>query len=159
MTHATVDTQYVFGHSEPELARLRSQADFYSDITRSALGLVGIVPGMRVLDAGCGAGDVSLLLAQKVGPAGEVIAVDFAEDAVRSCAERMSGAGFDTVHVLREDVSTLSLDAPVDAVFWPAFAYAPSRSRAGIAKPGQAGRARRRCGFPGVRYRRGRLVS
>ena len=36
----------------------------------------------RVLDVGCGAGDVSFLLARMVGPSGTVVGVDRSEDAV-----------------------------------------------------------------------------
>jgi SAM-dependent methyltransferase len=36
----------------------------------------GITTGMRVLDVGCGVGDVSLLTAELVGPTGKVVGVD-----------------------------------------------------------------------------------
>jgi len=36
----------------------------------------GLRPGMRVLDVGCGEGDVSFLVAELVGPRGSVLGVD-----------------------------------------------------------------------------------
>jgi ubiquinone/menaquinone biosynthesis C-methylase UbiE len=117
MTSATIaDRPYVLGHEKAELERLRRQADFYSTITEQALRRAGIVSGMRVLDAGCGAGDVTLLLAELVGASGEVIGVDRAAEAVATASERTASAGLDNVHFLQDDITTVSLDAPVDAV-------------------------------------------
>ena len=65
---------YVLGHSEDELKRLIDQARFFGDLTAQVLHLAGLGPGMRVLDVGCGAGDVSFLAASIVGPQGVVIA-------------------------------------------------------------------------------------
>lgn len=42
----------------------------------------GIAAGMRVLDIGCGTGDVSMLLADAVGPSGKVVGIDREERAV-----------------------------------------------------------------------------
>ena len=45
---------------------------------RTAVARLGIVPGMRVLDAGCGAGETLKLLAAAAGPQGLVAGVDLA---------------------------------------------------------------------------------
>ena len=42
----------------------------------------GISPGMRVLDIGCGVGDVSMIAAEIVGPTGKVLGIDNAEKAL-----------------------------------------------------------------------------
>ena len=67
---------YVCGHSGGELERLEMQGDFFAGMTRSILADAGLVPGMRVLDIGCGAGDVSFLAAEMVGPSGWVMGID-----------------------------------------------------------------------------------
>ncbi len=41
--------------------------------------LKGLKPGMKVLDVGCGTGDLAMEAARQVGSRGEVIAVDFSE--------------------------------------------------------------------------------
>ncbi len=117
MATATSERQYVLGHTDSEMDRLQKQSDFYSGITKQALALAGIQPGMRVLDAGCGAGDVSLQLARHVGPTGEVIAIDRAPEAVALTIERASRTGFENLHGIQGDITDLQLDAPVDAVF------------------------------------------
>lgn len=43
---------------------------------------IGLAPGMRVLDVGCGNGDLSRLVARLVGPDGEVIAIDRSPEAM-----------------------------------------------------------------------------
>ncbi|MFG1934251.1 methyltransferase domain-containing protein [Mycobacterium sp. NPDC048908] len=45
-------------------------------ITARLLATAGIEPGMRVLDIGCGPGDVSMLIAEFVGPTGNVGGID-----------------------------------------------------------------------------------
>ena len=58
---------YVLGHSDRELDRLTTQARMFEPFTRQLLLQAGICPGMRVLDVGCGSGDVSFLAAGLVG--------------------------------------------------------------------------------------------
>jgi ubiquinone/menaquinone biosynthesis C-methylase UbiE len=84
---------YVLGHSERELARLEKQAGFYAEATRDGLRKAGIVPGMRVLDVGCGVGDVSLIAAGLVGPSGEVTGIDISAGAVAIATARAGKQG------------------------------------------------------------------
>jgi len=65
-----------------------------------------------VLDAGCGGGGVTELLLERL-PAGRVVAVDADAAMVAEARERL-GARAD---VLRQDLTELELDAPVDAAF------------------------------------------
>jgi ubiquinone/menaquinone biosynthesis C-methylase UbiE len=67
---------YVLGSSPRELSRLSLQAQIIQPITERLLRESGVTRGMRVLDLGCGAGDVSLLAAEMVGPTGVVVGID-----------------------------------------------------------------------------------
>ena len=47
-----------------------------------------ILPGMRVLDLGCGTGDMALDAWKRVGPSGEVVGLDFSEQMLAMAAEK-----------------------------------------------------------------------
>src|SRR5882757_11549895 len=79
---------YLLGHADIEVERLLLQARLYDKDTEHALHLAGLRPGMRVLDVGCGPGDVSFLAARLVGPTGEVVGVDRAAAAVAAARGR-----------------------------------------------------------------------
>lgn len=111
-TNSTSD--YVLGHADAELQRLAEQAAFYADLTEDAFRRAGLAPGMRVLDVGCGAGDVSLLAAAAVGPTGEVLGIDRSADAVATAERRAAAAG---VAHARFAVSEIDAVAPGDAGF------------------------------------------
>ena len=84
---------YQPGDSERELARLERQATFFSGMTRDVLGRAGLRPGMRVLDLGCGVGDVSMVAADLVGPAGQVLGLDLSTAALGVATRRLAAAG------------------------------------------------------------------
>ncbi len=59
--------------------RLQVLARKFWPATSEFLERAGVSPGMRCLDLGCGGGDVSLRLAQLVGPNGHVLGIDMDE--------------------------------------------------------------------------------
>ena len=64
------------GRSPHEARRLRAQSRLWGQSTGRLLDRVGLAPGMRCLDAGCGSGETMRLLAQRVGPSGRVTGLD-----------------------------------------------------------------------------------
>jgi len=133
---------YILGHADPELDRLISQAHFFGDLTTHLLQLAGLKPGMRVLDVGCGAGDVSFLAAKLVGPKGTVIGVDKSLEAIALAARRASSARLMNMQFLTSDLLDLALEEPVDALIGRfVLVYFPDpaallRHLAGFVKPG-----------------------
>jgi SAM-dependent methyltransferase len=117
MTTATMpraDTLYVLGCSKHEHRRLMAQADRIAPFTRRFLLAAGIAPGMRVLDVGCGPGDVSLLAAEVVGPTGEVVGVD-RDPGVLAVARSRATATPWAIFV-QGDFRELPVEEPFDAV-------------------------------------------
>ena len=105
-----VDDGYILGHHESELRRLVAQASLLRPLTERLLRDAGLAPGMRVLDAGCGVGDVAMLAASIVGPSGQVVGVD-REAAVVDVARRRAADGGLTIDYRQcavEDVEDLA---------------------------------------------------
>jgi ubiquinone/menaquinone biosynthesis C-methylase UbiE len=110
------DQIYVLGHSERELARLERQAAFFAEMTRDALVRAGIGPGMRVLDVGCGVGDVSSVAAELVGPTGKVHGIDISPEAVSIATSRMRADGRDAVRFSVASIESFENYGDFDAV-------------------------------------------
>jgi SAM-dependent methyltransferase len=87
----------------------------------SALGLaamerLSLRPGMRVLDVGCGCGDTTLALADRVGASGSVLGVDVSGPMLARARER--AAGHPHVAFLQADAQTHRFEpATFDAAF------------------------------------------
>ena len=112
-TELVEDTEYALGRHDGEYDRLITQARQLAPLTRRVFTAAGIEAGMRVLDVGCGVGDVSALLAELVGPTGQVVGVDLDADAVRVATER--NAGLDHVAFVTGDAREVNSE-PFDAV-------------------------------------------
>jgi len=108
--------EYILGHDAGELDRLIKQAAFFGDLTEHTLRKSGLGPGMKVLDVGCGAGDVSLLAASIVGPTGSVTGIDMNADSVTLARSRVEAAKIPNVAFEAADITKLPYVAEFDAV-------------------------------------------
>ena len=84
MNETTPRPEYMLGHSDVEIQRLIQQGAILRPITERLLRVAGVSEGMRVLDVGCGGGDVSFLAAELVGPSGSVLGIDRNPEALGS---------------------------------------------------------------------------
>jgi SAM-dependent methyltransferase len=107
---------YVLGHSGREIERLKAQARLIDPITKRFFREAGIVPGMRVLDVGSGAGDVAFLVADMVGETGGVVGVDRVPAAIDAARVRSSARSVRNVEFQTGDPAEMTFDAPFDAV-------------------------------------------
>lgn len=107
---------YVLGASEPETRRLIRQGRSHNPSTRRLLEEAGVSRGMRVLDAGSGAGDVALIAAELVGPEGSVLGVDKNPLVLAAARGRASEAGLANVSFLEGDLGAAELSDGFDAV-------------------------------------------
>jgi 2-polyprenyl-3-methyl-5-hydroxy-6-metoxy-1,4-benzoquinol methylase len=89
----------------PEILRVR----------RAGFDALEAGAGMRLLDAGCGGGEVARQLASLAGPGGGVTALDYSAATIEAARSRHDGGNVDYV---RGDVSRLDLgDGSVDGVW------------------------------------------
>jgi len=107
---------YILGHSQHETRRLILQHQIYGPITRRFFEAAGIGRGMKVLDVGSGAGDVALLVADLVGPAGRVVGVDMNAGILDTARERAAVAGWRNVEFHAGDFTTVVTERDFDAV-------------------------------------------
>ena len=73
--------------------------------------------GARVLDVCCGFGDSTRRIAAMVGPRGEALGVDCADNFVRAAAEDARHAGIGNASFFAADVQTDDLRGPYDCAF------------------------------------------
>jgi ubiquinone/menaquinone biosynthesis C-methylase UbiE len=104
------------GHSDRERRRLALQASILNPFTEHLLARTGLRAGMTVLDFGCGIGDVSLIAARLVGPAGRVTAIDLDSDALASAQARAREQSLSNISFVRASIDAFEPEAPADAV-------------------------------------------
>jgi ubiquinone/menaquinone biosynthesis C-methylase UbiE len=73
--------------------------------------------GARVLDVGCGFGDSTRLIAASVGPRGEAVGVDCAENFIRAAEQETTRSGIGNASFLVADVQSEDLRGPYDFGF------------------------------------------
>ncbi len=73
--------------------------------------------GARVLDVGCGFGDSTRLIANRVGPRGEAVGVDCAENFIKASEQETRDAGLRNAAYFVADVQTDDLRGPYDFAF------------------------------------------
>jgi SAM-dependent methyltransferase len=73
------------------------------------LELVGLAPGMRVLDLGTGTGEQAIDAAQLVGPTGHVLATDVDPAMLRGVDEAIRAAGVTNVETRQGDAQALDV--------------------------------------------------
>jgi SAM-dependent methyltransferase len=112
------DPGYQFGSGigAEEVARLELQGAALAPATRMILAEAGIRPGMRVLDLGCGAGDVTFVAAGLVGSDGFVVGVDRSPEALARARLRAGQRGLAQVQFVQGDLGDPAPGGPFDAI-------------------------------------------
>ena len=107
---------YPLGHSERELERLAVQARDLAAHTTVLFRRAGISAGHRVLDLGCGTGDVSFIAAEIVGPSGHVVGIDRSPAAIDAARERARRVGHLNVTFKVGYVEDLAIGGEFDVI-------------------------------------------
>jgi ubiquinone/menaquinone biosynthesis C-methylase UbiE len=109
-TTMPVDT-YLLGHRPLEQDRLQQQAEFLVDEANALFDQIGIAPGDRVVEIGCGPRGCLELLAERVGPDGAVVGVEPNAEAVARARSHVERRGLRNVQVLQADGRSTGLPA------------------------------------------------
>lgn len=108
--------RYPLGYSDSEAERLVVQASYFEDLTADVLRRAGLAHGMRVLDLGCGVGDVSMLAAAMVGPDGSVFGLDRNRSSVETARRRAEALHISNVRFETAELDTFETTEIFDAV-------------------------------------------
>jgi ubiquinone/menaquinone biosynthesis C-methylase UbiE len=106
----------VCGHSARELERLERQGAFFEETSRRFLETAGLDRDMRVLDVGCGIGDLSFLAADIVGAGGSVLGIDHAFEPLAKAKTRADTGGVENVEFRQTGIEDVALGRSVDAL-------------------------------------------
>lgn len=97
-----------------EFLDARKTVEGEREVKELILDLLGLKPGARVLDVGCGTGDDAREIAGRVGPSGRVVGIDLSEFLVNESRRRADGLGL-PVEFRQGDVRRLDFpDASFD---------------------------------------------
>jgi SAM-dependent methyltransferase len=107
---------YVMGHDDRERRRLSLQASILNPLSDQLLRRAGISPGLRVLDIGCGVGELSMVAARLVGRSGRVTGIDIDDGALAIASARAREQGLSQIDFVHGDISAFRAEAPYDAV-------------------------------------------
>jgi tRNA A58 N-methylase Trm61 len=111
---------YVLGGTSREHERLSRQARIFNPFTERLFRNAGISRGQRVLDIGSGVGDVAMLVAQLVGPTGEVVGVERDANTLTKARSRVAEAQLRNVSFVEADIGQIASSKlrskPFDAV-------------------------------------------
>jgi ubiquinone/menaquinone biosynthesis C-methylase UbiE len=116
MHTAQAATDYVLGSTDAEHERLTRQARTLEPYTERLFRDAGLGRGQRVLDIGCGVGDVALLAASLVAETGHVIGVDRDAVALAKARSRAGAARTTNVRFVETDLADLPIDSEFDAI-------------------------------------------
>jgi ubiquinone/menaquinone biosynthesis C-methylase UbiE len=87
----------------------------------AVLDSLDLAPGMRVLDAGCGPGRLTIPAAERVGPTGHVVAVDVQEAMLARLQSAVAARGIRNVRPVRAALDDLEAVLPDAGTYDRAF--------------------------------------
>ena len=116
MTGSAAD--YFIGVHPRELERLRDQHAAWLPETQALWDAAGFRSGQHIVDLGCGPGFTTFDLAQRVGPTGEITALDKASPFLDYVREESGRRGLTNIRALEIDLTTVAAVSGVhDAAF------------------------------------------
>ena len=125
---------YPLQSSERERRRLKMQSQALIPMSLRLLDGAGVGPGSRVLELGCGNGELTKLIAQRVGPSGQVVAIDRDPAQIDAAGQTLHAEGLGNVVLQVAEAEAFSPDRPFDAVIARYFLLYATDPEAMVAK-------------------------
>ena len=101
--------QYFLGHASAEQQRLRQQAEELAEESAWLFDRIGIRPGARVVEVGCGPQGCLELLSERVGVEGSVVGIEISDEAVELAREFLEERRITNAQVLHGDAKSAAL--------------------------------------------------
>ena len=101
--------QYFLGYSPAEQQRLQRQAQELAPDANQLFDRIGVRPGFRAVEIGCGPLGFLEILSQRVGPTGSVVGVEINADAAALARKHLADNGIRNVEVLQRDAEATGL--------------------------------------------------
>jgi ubiquinone/menaquinone biosynthesis C-methylase UbiE len=141
MTH--LPEHYILATGGKDAKRLRLLHEVYRPGTETLFHRVGLRGGQRVVEIGCGSGNIACWVAQQIGPRGSVMAIDVASDQIEQARQQAQRRNLRNIEFQVADAYSPRLpEGSFDLVYCrlvlmhltrPAAALAAMR---GLARPG-----------------------
>jgi len=107
----TTQSGYLLGASTDERNRLIFQGEMFRSDTERLLDRCDIRPGCRAVDIGCGPLGIVDLLAERVGPGGEVTGLDHSAEMIEMARQSVAERGLGNVRLVQADGGASGLEA------------------------------------------------
>jgi SAM-dependent methyltransferase len=114
--------------------RLRLLASAMAPFTGALFDDAGISPGMRVLDAGCGGGDVTRELARRVGPKGHALGMDMDAVEIELARSEAAADAIGNVAYRAGNILTDAIGERFDAIYARFLLSHLAQPEAGLAR-------------------------
>ena len=101
--------QYFLGHASAEQQRLRQQAEELAEESAWLFDRIGIRPGARVVEVGCGPQGCLELLSERVGVEGSVVGIEISDEAVGLARAFLDERRITNAQVLHGDAKSAAL--------------------------------------------------
>ena len=135
------DPQATF--DEASAAYEEASRDYWQQLSRETVRRLRLQPGERVLDVPCGNGPSLVMAAELVGPAGQVVGIDYADGMLSVAREKVRASGLANIDVRQGDMTAIAPPGePYDAllcvlgVFFVDDMAGLVRSFRGLVRPG-----------------------
>jgi demethylmenaquinone methyltransferase/2-methoxy-6-polyprenyl-1,4-benzoquinol methylase len=86
------------------------------ELRKQAIALLDLTPGAKVLDIACGTGANFPYLLQKIGPTGEIIAVDHNPVMLLEAQRQIDEHGWENIFLIQQDAAKVETGEHYDAV-------------------------------------------